>query len=63
MDKKNRPARGRAIKPNGAKLYIAIFGGRELKTLFLQPKSKQIIYLSGVLRRTEWAIFHARILR
>jgi hypothetical protein len=45
LGKKNRPARGRAIKPNGAKLYIAVFGGRELQTVFLDSKSKSIIYL------------------
>jgi hypothetical protein len=52
MDKKNRPARSRAIKPNGAKLYIAVFGGRELKTLFLRAKSKSIFYLLRGFNRT-----------
>jgi hypothetical protein len=57
MGKKNRPALSRAIKPNGAKLYVAVFGGRELKTLFLQPKCKQIIYLFAVFHRTCVASF------
>ena len=44
--KKNRPARGRAIKPNGAKLYVTVFGGREFEDLKLNPESKQNLYLN-----------------
>jgi len=52
VGKKNRPALSRAIKSNGAKLYVTIFGGRELKTLFLQLKCKQIFYLFYVFSPT-----------
>jgi hypothetical protein len=46
-DKKIARHKCRAIKPNGAKLYVAVFGGRELKTLFLRPKCKTKLYLFG----------------